>query len=109
MLGMKIFKLSKTPIEHVKISQKISEPYLEQLNQAKGIMENYLKDKPFNVNINKVSSVWGKDSEDYVEIQGYTPKSLSIYHIKKESDTSFLRLVYKTLEELAKDKIFQAK
>ncbi len=106
---MKIFKIAPKIIEKVKISKEIQNPYKEQLVQAKGIMENYLKDKPFNVNINKVSSVWGKDADDYVEIQGYTPKSLSIYHIKKESDMSFLRLVYKTLEELAKDKIFQAK
>lgn len=100
---MKIFKVSQQPSEHVRISQSIASPYREHLNQAKGVMENYLKDKKFNVNIYESSPVWGCQDADYLDIQLTHPKAMRVIQIKKESDTPFLRKVYKALEEMSRE------
>ncbi len=99
---MKIFKINSKPIEQVKISSNIPQPYLGQLNQAKGVMENYLKDKKLNISISNSSLIWGNRVDDYLDITGNTPKAIRIIQIKKESNTPFLRKVYKAIEILHK-------
>ena len=98
---MKIF--GNKPIERVWISKFVQEPYKEQLKQAKGVMENYLRDKNFNVTIIESSYIWGEEQADYLDIQGATRSAMNLIQIRKESDTPFLRKVYKALEIFAKD------
>ena len=79
-------------IGNVKIAQ--------ELNQAKGVMNNYLKDKKFSVTF--VDSF----DKDFVHAQSLDDKktSCSYIAIKKDGDTPFLRNIYKALEKFAKDK-----
>ena len=92
---MKIFK--QTPIDRVKI--KVSDVQkAKELTQAKGIMNNYLKDKHFAVTF--------YDSEDeYVGIQSCNDAktAIRVIAVKKDSETPFLRNIYKALEIFAKD------
>ncbi len=100
---MKIFNPPAKPFGNVRIFQNISSPYKEQLNQAKGVMENYLRDKNFNINIYESSSVLGSQAADYLDIQLTHPKTMRIMQVKKDTDTPFLRKVYKALEEMARE------
>lgn len=100
---MKIFKPTKKLFGNVRISPNVNSPYKEQLNQAKGVMENYLRDKKFNINIYESSSAWGSQAADYLDIQLTHPKTMRIMQIKKDTDTPFLRKVYKALEEMARE------
>ena len=100
---MKIFKTSPNTIEHIKISSNIPQPYLDQLNQAKGVMENYLKNKNLNINISPSDLRWGEQAADYLDILGHVPTAQRIIQVKKESDTPFLRKIYKAIEIIARE------
>ena len=100
---MKIFNIKNKSSEHVKISRHIEQPYFSRLNQAKGVMENYLRDKNLNIYISRSDLRWGEHDADYLDILGYTPQAQRIIQIKKESDTPFLRKIYKAIEIIAGD------
>ena len=92
---MKIFK--QTSIDRVKISVSDAQK-AKELIQAKGVMNNYLKDKYFNV-------IFYDSADEYIGIQSYNDAktALRVMAVKKDSETPFLRNVYKVLEVLAKD------
>ena len=71
----------------------------QELEQAKGVMNNYLRDKNFTVTF--VDSF----DKEFVHAQGLDNRKTCCKYvaIKKESDTPFLRTIYKAIERLAKD------
>ena len=83
----------------VRIPKLNTGKYTEQLFQAKGVMENYLKDKHFKVKIT--------DSNDkfmLVEAIADSEKAMSAILIRKnDEETPFLRKVYRVIEGFAKD------
>lgn len=83
----------------VRIPELNTGKYTEQLYQAKGVMENYLKDKHFRVNI--------ADSNDkfmLVEAIADSKKAIAAILIRKnDEETPFLRKVYRVIEGFAKD------
>ena len=92
---MKIFK--EKPVDRIRI--KVTDPQKrKELTQAKEIMNNYLKDKNFKVDFFELE-------EGCVSVQGINDAktAIRVLSIKNESDTPFLRNVYKVLEIFAKD------
>lgn len=89
-----------------KVANRVSIPelntgkYTEQLYQAKGVIENYLKDKKFRVTITDVD-------DTFMLVQAFSDKknSMSSAFIKKEDDDDipFLGKIYKIVENFAKD------
>lgn len=98
---MKIFKTNPKPIEHVGISSLVPQPYREQLTQAKGVMENYLKDKDLRVYINPCSLVPRSSEFDSIEVMGHNSVAKRFIKVKKEGDTPFLRRVYSAIDTIA--------
>ena len=90
-------------VDRVTIQNISDKKIYTELNQAKGVMNNFLKDKKFKITISD-SVFWGKDSLD---IKGFSDsaKSMNMYSIKTNSETHFLRNVYKVIENLAKSSI----
>ena len=83
----------------VRIPELNTGKYTEQLYQAKGVMENYLKDKHFKVNIADMD-----DKLMLVEAIADSEKDISAIFIRKnDEETPFLRKIYKTIEYFAKD------
>lgn len=84
----------------VRIPKLNTGKYTEQLYQAKGVIDNYLKDKNFRVTIIDFS-----DTQMLVQAFPDKKNSMSITYIKKEDDDDipFLRKIYKIVEDFAKD------
>ena len=100
---MKIFKINPKPAEHVRMSSLVPEPYSDQLHQAKGVMENYLKDKDLNVYISPCTLVPHASDLDSIEILGHNSNAERFIKVKKEGDTPFLRRVYQAIETIAQE------
>ena len=85
-------------IGNVKISQ--------ELNQAKGVMNNYLRDKHFTVDISAF-----EQGDEFINIRGLadSQKSSCIVPIKKDGNEPLLRRVYRTIEMFAKDPVINTK
>ena len=100
---MKIFKVNSKPIEHVKISPCIADSYKNQLYQAKGVIENYMKDKNFDIVFNKPGVCCKDTGDSIVEIMGHhhPHKGRQYGLIKPDSNTPFLRNVYQAIETIA--------
>ena len=92
---MRIFK--ETPIDKVKIRVADAKK-AKELTQAKGVMNNYLKDKFFTV-------TFYDSADDYIGVQGASDSKtgIRVMAVKKDTNTPFLRNIYKTLEVFAKD------
>lgn len=90
---------SKVIKSRVNISPNIAKPYKEQLLQARLVMDNYLKDKKCTISIQ--NSVFG--GSDYLDIQAISDSKnrLSVISVSKNSETPFLRKIYKAVEKLA--------
>ena len=88
---------NKKPIDKVNIFRINNKELNQELIQAKGIMNNYLKDKPFNVDIFEYS-------DDIINVRGITPsrKQAFTIQVKKGEDTPFLRKIYKAIDTLNK-------
>lgn len=71
----------------------------KELEQAKGVMNNYLKDKHFTVRL------FDSLETDAIVVQGLNEEKTALQWITilKESDTPFLRKVYLAIEKLAQD------
>lgn len=83
----------------VRIPKLNTGKYTEQLYQAKGVIDNYLKDKNFRVTIIDFS-----DTQMLVQAFPDKKNSMSSTFIKKEDDDiPFLRKIYKIVEDFAKD------
>ena len=68
-----------------------------ELEQAKGVMNNYLKDKHFTVRL------FDALDADTVVVQGLNEDKTALEWITvlKESDTPFLRKIYQAIENLS--------
>ena len=90
-------------VDKVTIQNISNKKHYAELNQAKGVMNNYLKDKHFKITISD-SPFFGSD---ILDVKGFSDsaKSMSIYSIRTESKTPFLRNIYKAIENLAKNHI----
>ena len=83
----------------VRIPELNTGKYTEQLFQAKGVINNYLKDKHLKVNIADMD-----DKFMLVEAIADNKKTIFSTFIRKEDgDTPFLRKVYRVIEGFAKD------
>ena len=100
---MKIFKIKPKPAEHIRISLLVPQPYRDQLHQAKGVMNNYLKDKDINVCISPCTLVPHAADFDSLEILGHNSNAERFIKVKKEDDTPFLRRVYQAIETIAQE------
>ena len=86
-------------VNRVRIPELNTGKYTEQLYQAKGVIENYLKDKNFKVTITDLN-------DKFMIVEAFSDKknSISSTLIKKEDgDIPFLRKIYKKIEDFAKD------
>lgn len=83
------------------ISDSISNPYKEQLLQARGVVDNYLKDKKCSVTIKNCPL----SGSDYLEISSLNDSktSLSRISVLKSGERSFLRKIYEAVEIVVKD------
>ena len=97
---MKIIPISKK-LNKVIISKSVGQPEYDILNQAKGVMENYLKDKNFTV---KFSETVLCDKNLIVEGLSLSKNKANLWAISKEKycQQPFLRIVYKAIEEISK-------
>lgn len=72
----------------------------QDLIQAKGIIDNYMKDKNFVVNIRQCPL-----DDDFVRVGALsdTKKSMSSVSICKKGEIPFLRKIYSAIEMFAED------
>ena len=89
------------PIDRVNVWSISNKKIEAELNQAKGVINNYLKDKNFKVAIG--DSPLAKN--DCLDIAGFADsgKAMRKITIKKESDKPLLRNVYAAIENIAKE------
>ena len=87
-------------IGNVKISQ--------ELNQAKGVMNNYLRDKHFSVEISNSL----EESSSPILVRGISdakkPSSCTV-PVKNDDKEPLLRKIYRTIEMFAKDPTINTK
>lgn len=100
---MKLFGINnhKTGKLTYNVSKNISSPEKEYLKQAKGVVENYLKDKKENISISIRNSILGDN--DCLSVSCTTNTRQSITDIIKNGDLPLLRKVYMVIEDFAKD------
>ena len=72
----------------------------QELTQAKGVMDNYMKDKHFVVAISQCPL-----DDEFVQLQAIsdTKRSLSRVSISKNGKIPFLRKIYSAIEMFAND------
>ena len=81
------------------VDKSIQEPYLGYLNQASGVIENYLKYEKDAGQISiKNGDFWGGNTDKILTISRKTPSFQTYILILKESDIPFLRLVYQAVQ-----------
>ena len=87
-------------INSIRISRLEEKNLHQELIQAKGVMDNYMKDKHFVVNISQCPL-----SDKFVQLQALsdTRKSLSCVSVSKNGEIPFLRKIYSAIEMFAKD------
>jgi hypothetical protein len=78
----------------------------QELTQAKGVMDNYMKDKHFTVNISQCPL-----DDEFVQLQAMSDSkmSLSCISVRKNGEKPFLRKVYSAIEMFAKDSLINKK
>ena len=100
----KIF--SPKVIDRVQIS--VTDPQLaKELYQAKGVMNNYLRDKHFSVQITNSRLI--SDAVDIRVISDSRKSAATNYGIPAKSETPLLRRIYRNLESFAHDKVINKK
>ena len=84
----------------VNISNEIASPHREYLLQAKGVMNNYLRDKKCTVSIKDCPLSDG----DCLEISALndSKQSFSRISVLKDGEIPFLRKIYKAIEMVSK-------
>ena len=96
---MRIFRIK--PIDKIRIlvSDARNAQKAEELTRAKGVMNNYLRDK--NLSVKFKDSIFDINR---IDMYIYSKKrAMGVYTVHKETkDTPFLRLVYKVLENISK-------
>lgn len=97
---LKIFS-PKIPQSKVAIFAEIAPPHREELMQARGVMENYLKDKECKVFI-KNDFLSGRDWLEVSAIN-YSKTSSSRISVSKYGEHPFLRKIYEAMEIVVKD------
>lgn len=100
---LNVLKNQQIPISKVKIQKTIAQPHKAQLEQAKEMMENYLKDKNFKISI-KDSFLHGKDCVDITAFAD-SKKAISDVTIKKNGEIPFIENVRNVLEYFVKEGI----
>ena len=87
-------------INRIHISHLEEKKLHQELIQAKGVMNNYMKDKRFAVRISQCPF----DGE-YVQVQAMSDskKSLSRVSVSKNGEIPFLRKIYSAIEMFAKN------
>lgn len=96
---MKIFPVKNNVASKILIDKSIQEPYLGYLNQAGGVIENYLKYKKDAGQISiKNGDFLGGNTDKILTISRKTPSFQTYIQIPKESDAPLLRMVYKAIQ-----------
>ena len=87
-------------INRIHISHFEEKNLHQELIQAKGVMDNYMKDKRFAVSISQCPL-----DDEYVQVQAMSDskKSLSRVSVSKNGEIPFLRKIYSAIEMFAKD------
>lgn len=87
-------------INRIHISSLEEKNLHQELIQAKGVMNNYMKDKHFVVKIGQCPL-----DDEYVQLQAMsdTRKSMSSVSVSKNGEIPFLRKIYSAIEMFAKD------
>ena len=95
---MKIFPVKNVHRPTFIIDKSISESHLAYINQAKGVIENYLKDK---TQLDKVCVKEGDifGCKNMLSVSASNSKCNVIISFLKDSDTPFLRKVYNGIQE----------
>lgn len=106
-IGVKLMKIfAPKTVDRVNIYPLKEVKLTEKLQQAKGVMNNYLKDKHFSVSISQCPL----DEECLqVKVISDTKKSMSRVSVKKEGDIPLLRKIYTVIETFAKDSYLNAR
>ena len=96
---MKISPVKNNVVSQILIDKSIQEPYRRYLNQASGVIENYLK---YEKNAGQISikngDFWGENTDKLLTISRKTPSFQTHIHVPMESDTPFLRMIYKAIQ-----------
>lgn len=97
---LKIFS-PKVSQSKIAIFTEIAPPHREELMQAKGIMENYLRDKKCKVVIKNDPL---SEGDDWLEVSAmdYSKTVNSRISVSKEGETPFLRKIYRAIEIVTK-------
>ena len=96
---MKISPVKNNVAPKVLVDKSIQEPYLGYLNQASGVIENYLKyEKDVGQIFIKNGDFWGNNTDKILTVSRKTPRFQTYIQILKESDIPFLRLVYQAVQ-----------
>ena len=92
--------LAAKTINRIRISRLKEKNLHQELIQAKGVMNNYMKDKHFVVNIGQCQF-----DDEFVQLQALsdTKKNLSCVSVSKNGEIPFLRKIYRAIEMFAKD------
>lgn len=97
---------SNVNLNRVVINSKMNTADYEQLSTAKGVIENFLKDKNFNIKISDCSSELGANIGDWFEVEASRPRVRSIKRFKKTPETNLIQKVYTTVANFLDDKCF---
>ncbi|MBR2430600.1 hypothetical protein IKB17_03945 [bacterium] len=85
-------------VDRVRIPEFNDSKISQQLYQAKGVINNYLKDKHFTVDISNAD-----DKYAIVEAKADAKKQYASIFVKNDGEIPFLRKIYSAIEKLAKD------
>ena len=97
-----MFKITgHKPIDRVRVLVQDTQK-AKELNQAKGVINNYLKDKHFTVEF--TTSPFLGNEFVCVKTISDSKKAFGLAAVKKDGDTPFLRRIYQTIENVAKNK-----
>lgn len=98
---LKIFS-PKIQQSKIAIFTEIASPHREELMQAKGVMENYLRDKKCKVVIKNDPLCEG---DDWLEVSAlnYSKTANSRISVSKDGVIPFLRKIYRAIEIVTKD------
>lgn len=96
---MKISPVKNNVAPKILVDKSIQEPYLGDLNQASGVIENYLKyEKDVGQIFIKNGDFWGNNTDRILTVSRKTPSFQTYIQIPKESDAPLLRMVYKAIQ-----------
>ncbi len=101
---MKIFPIRNSNKPRLLIDKSIPEPELQYLNQARGVIENYLKDKKKVEQVSIINGdIFDKENIEMLHVYASRPTVQSCISFARDSATPFLRKVYKAVEVTVND------